>query len=187
MMNTKKSGLINWKRALAFLSVPIVVGALLLAATRLVELFRYDESLFTESYSEIYSSPGSVAIDLEHALRTGDATLLRELQGVQSAPEPFQPNTHLVLSILTEVDGEYFHYMYFDQQEFKRLTKFIKKVDSRWVEVPEGLFYYVDSGQWLRFFAPLAALYWSLVVVVHLGVLVYRVTRRYRNRVYYSS
>jgi hypothetical protein len=186
-MNSKKMVLINWKLALAFLSVPIVVGALLLGATRLFELFRYDEAYFTESYADLYSTPGTVAIDLERALRSGDATLLKALQGLQQDPKPFQPNTHLILSILTEVDGEYFHYMYFDQQEFRRLTKFIKKVDNRWVEVPEGLFYYVDSGQWLRFFAPLSAFYWSLVIVVHLVILVYKVTARYRDRVYYSS
>lgn len=183
-MTTPRQKLINWQRAILLALVPLFVAALLLVGARIHALFRYDARYFEEPYLSRYEAPGSVAVALEQALRTGDQELMAEIRGLRRQPRSFEPDPDVILSILSDVEGPYFHYLYFDRRDYTRLIHFMKEVNGRWVEVPDGLYYNIDSGRWVTFFVPLAAVYWMMLVIAYLVLVVYRLTRRDREQLF---
>ncbi len=146
--------------------MPLIIAGALMAGARIHSLFRYEESYFSPQYQELYPSPGPVAIALESALKNGDTRLFSELTGMKREIT-LEPQPKMMFSILVDVDSyDYFHYLYFDFDTFHRQTYFIKEINQRWVVVPEDLYFYFDSGQWLRVFMPLAMTWWVILAVV---------------------
>ncbi len=164
--------------------LPLAAAGIFVLAVRLQASFRYDPAYFSPAYQEKYAAPGSVALALERALQTGDRAILPELQGYEADNPPFLPNPN-IYTILMEVDeAGYFHYMYYDVKTFDREFHYIKEYNNRWIYVPTGAFFYLDSGQWLRTFAPVAAVYYAVLIVYGLGLAVFRTGRRLRESIF---
>ena len=58
-----------------------------------------------------------------------------------------------------------------DSSNYHRYVIHIKMVNGRYVWVPESLYYYVDSGRWVRTFFPILTVWWLVLFL-------YIVTRR---------
>ena len=160
---------------------PLIIAAIYILAVNIHSLYRYEQAYFDAEYQEIYSSPGTVARALEQALRNGDAQLYSELTGLRGKIRTFPPRPSIVLSILIDVDDmDYFHYLYFDINTYLRETHYIKEVNGRWIATPQDAYFYFDSGQWTKVFAPLAAFWWAVFVVVTLAIYVSRSAARTR-------
>ncbi|MGD8751950.1 MAG: hypothetical protein PVG14_11035 [Anaerolineales bacterium] len=169
-----------WFVALALF--PILVALLYILFVRIEALFRYDDRFFTPSYQEIYSAPGPVAIALEQALQSGNQDLYNEITALRSNPETLQANPDMIMTIMLEADDAgYFHYLYLDMETFRRLTYYVKEQKNRFVMVPEGPYFYLDSGAWLEFFTPLALVWWLVLIVYQLGNFFFRVAARIRE------
>lgn len=181
-MTEMENKLINWKWFVILIILPVLIGVLFIAGMEFYRNYRYDLGYFTAEYAERYNNPGSVARSLEVALQVADTNLIAELNGMRARPKPLEPNPSLILTILIEVKEDYFHYLYFDMATFRRHPHFIKEVDNRWVHVPGDVYYYYDSGEWMKFYSPLAITYWVLVCAVSLGILFFRLTKRARVR-----
>lgn len=169
-----------WIAGLALIPL-LIVGGFAAVMTRQSRV-RYDKAYFTADYRELYASPGSVAREWEQALRTGDPTLVAELTGLKSPPD-VEPDPNLTLTILLEVDDAgYYHYLYFDIQTYKRLTQYITEVNGRYVLAPTDLYLYWDSNQWRRVFAPIASVWWLILVVAGAATSLFRVGESTRER-----
>ncbi|MFQ5593689.1 MAG: hypothetical protein ACE5HA_06035 [Anaerolineae bacterium] len=168
-----------WIAGLAI--VPLFIAGLFAATVTTQSWFRYDETYFAPDYQELYHSPGAVARQWEQALRSGDSTLVAELTGLGHVPR-IEPNPNIILTILLEMDDAgYFHYLYFDIQTYKRSTFYIKEIKNRWVVVPADAFFYWDSGRWQGVFAPLAAVWWLVLIVAGAGISLSRVSAQARE------
>lgn len=144
--------------------IPVVLAGAFLLGARIHARFRYDETYFSAAYQQQYASPGSVAIALEQALQQGDSQLYAELTGMQRE-FTLEAYPELAYMLLVEVDqADYFHYLYFDFDTFHRQTHYIKEQNQRWIAVPEDVYFYFDSGQWLRVFFPLALTWWVFLL-----------------------
>ena len=174
----------NKKIAIWIITLAAIPGILVLIYflyARLQDSLRYDESYFTPAYLETYHSPGTIARALEGALREGDESLLKELQGLQRDPGNLEPNPNIVLSILIDVDEfGYFHYMFFDFSTYHRSTQHILEVNGRWVSAPDDLYFYWQTGRWWDFFLPPAMIWWVILFLAWLGIELFRYARRIR-------
>lgn len=169
----------NWVVILAF--VPLVIAGLYTVAVNIHLQYRYDEQYFTDEYKEHYQSPGSTAIGLEEALKTGNASKYNEITGLKKAVQEVDANPDLIMTILLDVDDAgYFHYLYLDMQTYRRSMAFIKEVSGRWVVVPEDPYYYWDSGRWWDVYLPIAITWWSVLAVVVVGRFLFQVGARSR-------
>ena len=181
-MNKEKY--IDWPYFVGLMLVPFVVVGLLFIYAKIDEMTRYDPAFFTEEFLEKYSSPGPVAIALEPILREGDVDSIRELFGTRRGLIKLEARPDLIFVFLLEADEKYFHYLYFDSSNYNRVLQYIREWNGRYVLSRMDLYYYMDSGQWKVIAGPLAAAWWSLVIVVTAGVFVYRRTRTARMKMY---
>lgn len=162
--------------------VPIVASGLFVVFVSFLSVFRYDSVYFTNDRQKLYGVPGDVAVAMEKVLQTGDEDLYAELTGlrVKAKPPEANPNMHFVM--LWEIDEKgYFDYLYYDVKTFERAMIYVKEVDNRWVVVPQDAYFYLDSGRWLLTLAPLAALWWTIWLLVGLVVMIVHVAARYRK------
>ncbi|HEY4667880.1 MAG TPA: hypothetical protein VIH26_11300 [Anaerolineales bacterium] len=171
-MNKKR--LIDWPYVIGLLLLPIAVVLVLHGVRAVQEATRYDEAYFTDEYLRRYETPGSVAIDLEQALRHGDSQLMAGLVGTRGGPAPIEPRPSLIYVFLLSVDGDYFQYLYFNADDYNRVVQYVTKVGGRYVASEPDLYFYMDSGRWLGVAGPIATTWWILVTVFTAGVLVYR-------------
>jgi hypothetical protein len=171
-MNKKR--LIDWPYVIGLLLLPIAAVLVLQGIRAVQEQTRYDEVYFTGDYLSRYETPGSVAIDLEQALRHGDSQLMAELVGTRSGPAPIVPRPSLIYVFLLSVDGDYFQYLYFTADDYNRVVQYVTEVRGRYVASEPDLYFYMDSGRWRGVAGPIAMSWWILVSVFTGGVLVYR-------------
>lgn len=180
----KKEKLIDWPYFFGLMLVPVVVVGLLFLYAKIDEMTRYDPAFFTEEFRDIYHSPGMVAIALEPILREGDVDSIRELLGTRRSLKRIEARPDLILVFLLEADEKYFHYLFFDSSDYNRVMQYIREWNGRYVLSRMDLYYYMDSGEWKVIAGPLVAAWWSLVIVVTAGVIVYRRTRISRQKMY---
>jgi hypothetical protein len=165
--------------------LPLLAAGVYVLAVRAMALFRYDPSYFTPQYQDQYPSPGTVASAIEQALHKDNPAIFAELTGLRRRIRPPQANPNVRLMILWKVtDQGYFQYLFFNTKTYQRIMYNIKQVDGRWVWVPRDLYYFLDSGDWLLFFLPAAALWWSVLVVIAVGVSIYTLAARFREQQY---
>jgi hypothetical protein len=181
-MNKEKY--IDWPYFVGLMLVPIVIVGLLFVYAKIDERIRYDPAFFTEEFRDLYHSPGMVAIALEPILREGDVDSIRELFGTRRGIKRIEARPDLIFVFLLEADEKYFHYLYFDPTDYNRVMQYIRKWNGRYVLSRMDLYYYMDSGQWRVIAGPLATAWWSLVIVVTVGVFVYRRTKVTRQKMY---
>ncbi|MBC8509385.1 MAG: hypothetical protein H8D34_31430 [Chloroflexi bacterium] len=168
-------------RIIAVVLVPLIIAGIYILGVQIHSLFRFDQAYFAPEYQETYFSPGMVAIALEQALQNGDTQLYAELTGLKRETGEMTPKPDLHFSILVEVDErDYFHYMYFDFDTFLRDTHYVKEVNGRWVAVPQDAYFYLDSGQWLKVFGPVAASWWVLLLAIAIMKMLSRMGSRTR-------
>lgn len=176
--------LIDWPYVVGLLLLPFAVLLVLFAVKVIQDFTRYDESYFTDEYRELYGTPSSVAFALEGALREGDEGLMAELIATRSGPEAMEPRSSLVYVFLLDRVGDYFHYLYFNQDDYNRLVQFVKEVNGRYVASEDDLYFYIDSGRWQAVAGPLIATWWILVLVATGVMFVYRYMARVREERY---
>ncbi len=175
-----KINLLDWRWILLITLLPLLAGLLFGGSVRLHGLVRYDEKYFTPQYQEKYAAPGMVARALAPALQEADETLLAELQG-RSHPSTFQTGSSMIFIMLWEQNDPYYTYLYFDMDSYRRYPYYIEPVQGRWVVTTADPYYYLRSGEWLKFFTPLAIVWWLLAAVTLLGLWVYRLAARMRE------
>ncbi len=166
--------LIDWPYVLGLLLLPVVVVGLLHVVKVIQGYTRYDPRYFDEDYRERYDTPGSVAIDLEQALREADHALMAELLGTRRGPSPLQPRPSLIFVFLLSAEGDYFQYLYFNADDYNRVIQYVTEHDGRYLATEPDLFFYIDSGRWLGVAGPIALTWWILVIVFTAGTYVYR-------------
>ncbi len=176
--------LVDWPYVIALLVLPFAIIAVLFVIRFVQDFTRYDSQYFTEEYRSLYDTPSSVAFALEGALREGDEELMIELMGTRAGPGNLDPRPSLVFVFLYDREGDYLHYLYFNQDDYNRLIQFIKEEDGRYVASPEDLYFYIDSGRWQEPAGPLIAAWWILVIVATAMMFVYRYMNRYRESRY---
>jgi hypothetical protein len=168
--------------ALAVALFPIFVALLYVIIVRVEALFRYNNRFFTPSYQEIYSAPGPVAIALEQALQSGNYELYNEITALRSSPISLEAQPDVIMTIMLEADDMgYYHYIYLDMETLRRSTYYIKEQNNRYIMVPEGPYFYLDSGSWLEVFTPLALVWWLILFVYELGSFFFRLAARIRE------
>lgn len=179
-----KSRHVDWPYVIGLVLLPVAVVVLLYGVTLIQGLFRFDVDYFSETYLERYDTPGSVAIDLERALREGDQQLMSELLATRKGAEEMQPRPSLIFIFLLGIDGDYFQYLYLNTNDYNRVIQYVTEKDERYVVSEDDLYFYMDSGRWTGVAAPLAATWWSLVAVYTAATYVYRRTAAARQRMY---
>jgi len=162
--------------------LPLLLAGLFVMVVRIQGLFRYDPIYFSPEYKKNYSNPSAVAVRIEEGLHTADSALFAELTATRRKFRPPEANPDVHLLILLKVSEEgYYQYLFFDAHTYRRIVYYIKEVSGRWVMAPEDAFYFLDSGDWLVFFTPAAVIWWSVMVVVWVGMGIYRMAARFRN------
>lgn len=162
--------------------VPLLLAGLFILFAAVQLPFRYDMSYFTSEYQERYDAPGDVALTLEDVLHTGDATVFSELTGLRLKARVPEANPNMALTIVLDVDElGYFHYLYYDVRTYERAVYYIREINNRWVLVPEDAVFALHTGRWLLTFAPLAAIWWAILLCVGLGLLIFRLSARFRE------
>jgi hypothetical protein len=177
--------ILRWRIFLALAVVPVVIiaGALLLAYVQ--GATRYNPDYFTGEYLERYQTPNLLLNDLEQALQTGDARLLAAVQGTHPAAQSLVPQPHMVFSsIYNKREGPYVLYLFYDTVTYHRHMAYFKEMDGRYVVVPQGLYYYFDSGRWDDVFIPPALFWWSILVLTTGAGLLYIKLADMRQRMY---
>ena len=165
--------------------LPLIAAGGFMLIVRLQAIFRYDPAYFTPAYQKQYASPGAVASAIEQGLRGENQEIFAELTGLRRKIQPPEANPNLRLMILLEVtDRDYYQFLFFDIQNYHRLLIPVKEVGRRWVMAPQDLYYYLDSGDWLLFFTPALAIYWSLLAVILVGAGIYRLAASFRRQLY---
>jgi membrane-anchored protein YejM (alkaline phosphatase superfamily) len=78
-------------------------------------------------------------------------------------------------------DGKYLDYLFLDYSNYHRYSFHLKKINGRYVSVPENLYYFVDSGHWVRTFAPVFAIWLLILSLFVFGTWLYRSLAEYRR------
>ena len=175
-----KINFLDWRWILLITLVPLLTLLLFVGGVQLHSLGRYQEKYFTPEYQEKYDAPGKVAFTLAEALQENDRELLAELQGHAPAGN-FQTGRSMILIMLWEQNEPYYTYLYFNMDNYLRYPYYIEPVMDRWVVTTADPYYYLHSGEWLKFFAPLAIVWWLLEIVGLLALWVYRLSARIRE------
>ena len=170
----KKRKYIDWQYVFGLLALPLIVLGLLMLIYLIQDRLRYNPAYFTQEYKERYKIPSTLNDDLEKAIQQGDSNLMAVLQGTRQVPGNLEPLPKVRFLIFWEKAGKYNNYLFFDFSDYHRYMQHVKEVNGRYVVVPEGLYYYMDSGGWRLFFGPAAAIWWLLVILFTGGVWVYR-------------
>lgn len=171
-------------------------GALLLPFGAVVLFFliafiqertRYAPEYFTAAYVGRYQTPDAVLEDLQIALQTGDRGALAALHGTRLPPGKViaQPRVHFLLAWTQE--GQYRDYLFFDDANNGKYMYHLKMVRGRYVVVPEGIYYYVDSGRWWTVLAPPAGIWWSMLILVASGVWVFQKLAGFRRELFHRG
>jgi len=174
--------LVDWPYVIGLLLLPFFIMGIFLLLAFIQDMTRYNRHFFSPEFRERYAVPNGVITDLENALRSADSELLSEIQGTRSVPEQLIPNPNLRFMIMLEADGKYFDYLFMDTTNYQRFPQHLKQVNGRYVRVPEGLYYLVDSRKWVSTFFPLAAIWWLIVILFTTGVWFFRVMAAYRRK-----
>lgn len=177
----------DWPYIVGLLLLPIAIVGIFLIAGWVDGLLRFHPDYFTPAYLKRYADPASVLTDLERALRQGDAETLKALEGTRLITRDLAPMPNVRFIILWEGDEKYMDYLFMDTHNYHRYMQHIKFFRGRYVRVPEGLYYYVDSGQWLSTFGPIAAVWWILVSLFTIGFYIYRSMERFRASLFRSG
>jgi len=150
---------------------PLMLMGIILAAGLVIGTIQYAPVYFTEDYVQRYRTPASLLEELEQVIQQGDTLRVAELQGVRWSPRNITPIPKIQFSMFWSKDEKYQDYLYFDTSNYHRYIYHLKMVNSRYVWAPESLYYYVDSGRWVRTFFPILAIWWIVLFL-------YIVTRR---------
>ncbi len=157
-MKTKR--IVNWQRMLLLAFLPFLLMGVILLVGLVIGAIQYSPDYFSLDYVQRYRTPGSLLDELEQAIRLGDASKVAELQGVRWSPRKVTPIPEFQFSMFWDEDGKYQNYLFFDTSNYHRYAIHIKMVNGRYVWAPESLYYYVDSGRWVRTFFPILAVLW---------------------------
>lgn len=179
-----KRRLIDWWYVVGLMALPLLFIALILAAGYIQGLIRYNPAYFSGEYLERYAVPSQVLFDLERAIREADGELLAQTQGADDVPQDLEPLPNVRSLIYWDSEGEYSNYMFMDTTNYRRYMQHLKLVEGRYVRVPEGFYYLIDSGGWIDTFGPIAAIWWLVVILFTAGVWVYRYTAALREEMY---
>lgn len=76
-----------------------------------------------------------MAFELEGALREADEELMAELLGTKAGPDAMEPRPSLVYVFLLDRTGDYFHYLYFNQDDYHRQVQYVKEENGRYVTI----------------------------------------------------
>ena len=174
--------LVDWPYVIGLMLLPFFIMGIFLMLAFIQDLTRYNPHFFNAEFQERYAVPNDVITDLEKALMSADAELLSEIQGTRVAPQQLYPNPHLRFMIMLASDGKYFDYIFMDTSNYQRFPQHLKQVNGRYVRIPEGLYYLVDSRKWISTFFPLAAIWWLIVILFPTGVWFFRVMAAYRRK-----
>jgi hypothetical protein len=178
------------KRHTVFLGIglfllPLFAAGAFILVVRFQGFFRYDQSYFTEHYQELYPSPGAVVSAIELALHDNTPAIFAELTGLRHKMRPPQANPDIRLMIVLKVtDRGYFQYLFYNVKTYERIVFNVKEVNGRWVLAPRDIHYFLDSGDWLLFFLPAAAIWWSVLSVIAAGTAIYRLAARFREQLF---
>ena len=181
-VNVEEVKLISWRRLFALLLLPLLVLAVMVVVTIVQGLTRYDPQYFTDEYLQRYDTPGSVARALEQALRAGDEELMEELLATRSGPRLMEARPRLIFSLLLDVEQDYFNYLYFDAENYHRVSQYVKEHNGRYIASETDFYYYFDSGGWRRAAGPLIVTWWIIVLLAFTGTYIYRRNMLYRHR-----
>jgi hypothetical protein len=164
----KTNRFINWQRMLLLAISPLLLMGVILLIGLVIGAIQYSPDYFTDVYVQQYRTPGSLLGELEQVIRQGDASKVAELQGVRWSPGKVASIPKFQFSMFWDADEKYQNYLFFDTSNYHRYPIHIKMVNGRYVWVPETLYYFVDSGRWVRTFFPILAVWWvalSLYIV----------------------
>jgi hypothetical protein len=178
------SRLINWKVVFFLLAVPILATGAVFVITFVQGQVRYNPEYFAEEYIERYQALNNFIIDLETAYKDGDENLVAVLQGTRATPEFVPPNPNIQFSFILNRQGDYENLIFWDTVTYVREVQHVKMVKGRFVLVPESLYYYVDSGIWPTVFTPPALYWWSIVLVITIGLWIYRFLGKVRKEIF---
>jgi hypothetical protein len=165
---------VDWPYVVGLLVLPFLVIGIILLVGWIQGKTRYNPNYFEEPYLSHYEVPNELLMDLENAFRTGDRELLAKTQGTHRMVEQLDAVPTLRYMIFVEFEGDYTDYLFMDTSNYKRYLMHLKVVNGRYVNVPDGLYYLVDSGNWLQTVGPLAAVWWLIVVLFTIGFWIYR-------------
>jgi hypothetical protein len=181
-VNTRRY--INWKVVLFLLLVPFLVAGASFVITFVQGQVRYKPEYFSEEYVTRYQVLAPFLKDMETAFREGDEELMAVLQGTRSTPGFIEPNPNIQYSFLLDRQGGYENHIYWDKVTYRRYVQHIKRVDGRFVVVPESLYFYMDSGTWPTVFTPPALYWWTFVLIVMIGLWTYRFLAAVRDQLF---
>ena len=174
-----KSRCLNEKQFLLGLALlPLLLMGIILVFSLVMGAVQYNPAYFDEEYVQRYQTPGLLLKELEQSLRQGDAMKIAELQGTYRVPRTIKPLSNLQFSMFWDEGAKYQDYLYMDASNYQRYMLHIKMVEGRYVWAPENLYYYVDSGRWIRTFYPILAIWW---IVLFLYMITRRVHRALTN------
>lgn len=172
---------VDWPYVIGLLLLPFIVMGAILLVVWVQGLTRYDPAYFSQDYVDRYAVPSELLLELETALRSGDQELLAELQGTKGLPGEMTPLPNLRFLIFWDQSEKYSDYLFMDTRNYHRYMQHLKLVDERYVRVPDGLYYLVDSGGWISTFGPIAAIWWTGVILLTIGIWVYRSMAKVRS------
>lgn len=181
-MNPRRT--IDGQYVLGLLLLPFLIVGVFLLIAFIEDLTRYNPAYFNDGYQARYNVPNPLITHLENALRSGDETLLAKLQGTHHVPRNMKSNPNLRFLIFWEYDGKYSEYLFIDTSNYHRHMQHLKEVNGRYIRVPDGLYYLMNSGRWLSTFGPIAVFWWLVVILFTLGIWFYRSMAAYRQRQY---
>jgi hypothetical protein len=180
----KKQAFIDWQYVFGLVILPFFLLALAYLISLIQGVVRYNPDYFTQEYLDRYAVKRDLLNDLEAAINQGDGLLLAEVQGSRSVPQNLEPLPNVHFSIYWDRDNKYADYLYMDTQNYHRYMQYLRWVRGRYVRVPEGLYYYMDSGNWIHFFGPLYAVWLLIVALFTLGAWIYRWMAVVRKEMY---
>ena len=180
----KKHAFIDWQYVVGLVLLPFLLLALAYLVSLIQWVVRYNPAYFTQEYLERYAVRGDLLLDLETAIRQGDGQLLAEVQGTRGIPQNLEPLPNVRFLIYWDRDGKYDDYLFMDTRNYHRYMQYLKQTRGRYVRVPEGFYYYMDSGNWIHIFGPLLAVWLVIVILFTLGVWIYRSMAAVRKEMY---
>jgi hypothetical protein len=183
-MFMKTQRLIDRQYVFGLLLLPFALLALAFLVKWVQGLVRYDPVYFSAEYLERYEVPSGLLTDAETALRQGDAALFAQIQGTRQAPRGVEPLPNVRFLIYWDQYGKYSDYLFMDTRNYHRYMQHVKLFRGRYVSVPEGFYYYLDSGRWTYIFGPLLAIWWLIVILFTIGVWIYRSMAAVRKDMY---
>ena len=180
--------MIDRKYVLGLLLLPFVLLVLAFVIKWVQGFVIFDPVYFSTEYLERYEVPKSLLVDLETSLRRGDAALMTQLQGTRWVPKGIEPVSNVRFLAYWDQHGKYTDYMYMDASSTRGYEILgmlhLKRYRGRYISVPEGFYYYLDSGRWINIFGPLTAIWWLIVILFMIVFWVYRTMNAVRQEIY---